>query len=158
MLPSSFSQHYIFNRRNISSPSHAFSCIILKARKRNNSSDIFYSFIRKGNKYELWIDEIFSSHHFSSSSPNFILIGFSKFIGAPFLSILLVRQRSLTSRSLGNSKRTFTWRGREPALFSPLSDILRWRDSFYLFQIYSYLFMELESTRRSFFWYRGVTH
>ena len=88
-----------------------------------------------GNKYELWIDEIFSSHHFSSSSPNFILIGFSKFIGAPFLSILLLRQRSLTSRSLGRSNRTFTWRGRELELPSPLSDKLRWRVSFNMFYI-----------------------
>lgn len=80
--------------------------------------------------------KFFQLHHFSSSSPNFIFIGFSKFIGAPFLSILLLRHRSLTSRSLGRSNRTFTWRGREPEPPSPLSDKLRWRDSFDLFYIY----------------------
>ena len=89
--------------------------------------------------------KFFQLHHFSSSSPNFIFIGFSKFIGAPFLSSLLLRHRSLTSRSLGRSNRTFTWRGREPELPSPLSDKLRWRDSFDLFYIYLDLL----------FWYRG---
>ena len=90
----------------------------------------------------------FQLHHFSSSSPNFIFIGFSKFIGAPFLSILLLRHRSLTSRSLGRSNRTFTWRGREPEPFSPLSDKLRWRDSFDLF----YIYLDLLFDRPKFTW------